>query len=211
MLYFKTCNVTFLCCSTVSWEATNRTSKGSPRVDSSKIARFLGSVLGKATQVAAESGVIENEQASAAVKTAGSTVQEQAEMDPTEASASESWVMMATCRAIRDTSTSVMQCTLTRCPSKLHIHLDYCRSVLCTLWLASVNTIPYMGQKYFIGTEVLYTSYFMVIWHLSITLLSGRLIQEDRGQIQGGRGHNPTHWPTPECFFLIANCSKLHG
>ena len=64
--------------------------KGKPESDSSKIARFLGSVLGKATQVAAESGVIENEQASAAVKTAGSTVQEQAEMDPTEASASES-------------------------------------------------------------------------------------------------------------------------
>lgn len=64
--------------------------KGKPEGDTSKFARFLGSVLGKATQVVAESGVIENEQASAAVKTAGSTVQEQAEMDPTEASASES-------------------------------------------------------------------------------------------------------------------------
>ena len=37
----------------------------------------------------AESGVIENDQASAAVKTVGSTVQEQSEMDPTKTSASE--------------------------------------------------------------------------------------------------------------------------
>lgn len=63
--------------------------KGNPEGDASKFARFFGSVLGKATQAVAESGVIENDQASAAVKTVGSTVQEQAEMDPTETSASE--------------------------------------------------------------------------------------------------------------------------
>ena len=51
----------------------------------------------------AESGVIENEQASAAVKTAGSTVQEQAEMDPTEASASESYVQQLLHAIICDT------------------------------------------------------------------------------------------------------------
>lgn len=63
--------------------------KGKPEGDTSKVARLFGSVLGKTTKAVAESGVIKNEQANAVVKTAGSTVQEQAEMDPTEASASE--------------------------------------------------------------------------------------------------------------------------
>ena len=47
-------------------------------------------LFGKGAQTLAESGVVENEQANKGIGAAGGAVQEQAEKDPTETSASES-------------------------------------------------------------------------------------------------------------------------
>lgn len=64
--------------------------KGKPERQKSKIARMFGQLLGKGTQILAESGVVENEEANTAIGAAGTVIQEQAEMDPTETSASKS-------------------------------------------------------------------------------------------------------------------------
>ena len=63
--------------------------KGKPESQKSKIARMFGQWFGKGTQMLADSGVIENDEANTAIGAAGTTIQEQAEMDPTETSASE--------------------------------------------------------------------------------------------------------------------------
>ena len=63
--------------------------KGKPENQKSKIARMFGQWFGKGTQMLADSGVIENDEANTALGAAGTTIQEQAEMDPTETSASE--------------------------------------------------------------------------------------------------------------------------
>lgn len=63
--------------------------KGKPERQGSKIARMFGQLVGKGTQVLADSGLVENEHANTVIGAAGSTIQEQAEMDPTETSASE--------------------------------------------------------------------------------------------------------------------------
>ena len=68
--------------------------KGKPESQGSKIARMFGQLLGKGTQALAESGLVENEHANTVIGAAGATVQEQAEMDPTETSASESMALV---------------------------------------------------------------------------------------------------------------------
>ena len=64
--------------------------KDKPESRGSKIVRWFMQLFGKGAQTLAESGVVENEQASKGIGAAGGAVQEQAEMDPTKASASES-------------------------------------------------------------------------------------------------------------------------
>ena len=63
--------------------------KGKPESQKSKIARMFGQWFGKGAQMLADSGVIENDEANTALGAAGTMIQEQAEMDPTETSASE--------------------------------------------------------------------------------------------------------------------------
>lgn len=63
--------------------------KGKPESQKSKIARMFGQWFGKGSQMLADSGVIKNDEANTAIGAAGTMIQEQAEMDPTETSASE--------------------------------------------------------------------------------------------------------------------------
>ena len=64
--------------------------KDKPESQGSKIVRWFMQLFGKGAQSLAESGVVENEQVNKGIGAAGEAVHEQAEMDPTKASASES-------------------------------------------------------------------------------------------------------------------------
>ena len=49
----------------------------------------MGQILGKGTQNLSDSGIIENDKVNSAMSTAGTMIEEQAEMDPRETSASK--------------------------------------------------------------------------------------------------------------------------
>ena len=114
--------------------------KGKPESQGSKIARMFGQLLGKGTQALAESGLVENEQANTVIGAAGATVQEQAEMDPTETSASKSMALLIVTgfQYIHELATYYM----TMHSHSPHVIMNACGNALCECLYGGCTSCP---------------------------------------------------------------------